>query len=1484
MATPLEKLTNAVFYFKINTTAMASSPNYFGGVLLNSRDIMSLALYTSEDRAYWICVNNDYLPVKLTYLYDVSNLHDISLFAYITWNQIQQYGFKFALHNEFSDDRFLTVELFVPMHKVGDLNYGFDILVQSDTQLNVYLNYNIIKLTLVNSYDKLDVNTYIKHGLLIHIVNNLLGSDKHIHLLVHNHYNDAMSKLTITLDHFKLPHAVELQVYNSATTSRLEFSYSSDYAEKFTVEVNDILSYKCIIRPPPPDWNSATLAITLRNSPLSYSSDYAEKFTVEVNDILSYKCILRPPPPDWNSATLAITLRNSPLSYSSDYAEKFTVEIYSELIGSKLVSKYLLQHKPSHLLYIFNSELNEYDLNSNFNLQYRNTHNVLNNIGVAYDNASIWLRLNEKPPIQFTYHGLSHLQLSYGALAYTALSHLSARELTVSISESLNGVAFVDFSTVLKLNHTKLLYGKLLYSGRILENLQRHYIHQYNDVNVASTRVLDAFYDLTQTDAVSTLYAVYGSVVGRADEVVNATFEVMKQIVGDCASQNDLVFKLSLPSWNDQPTSILVDTYQTLSAILNQYLRNIFRVFMLDISSVMTFTDDLKALLAAQSVLATVQSKAITLMQYIYDVKDTVQTFAMSVYDLATDFVSMFVEIEEVKFLMGYIVDTYREYFNFQKLHEFISALCQLVVDDIQRNFSELSAYILSLCENKYVHSIRNFFAIVYHKICWGWSYFHVTSRLETELYNRLESYIYLLIFSTPERSISQYGFSLEDRYVEFAQSLPVEWDGFNRLPHYEQLLGKLEKLANSDGTGLMTEVENFKYTLYEQFNTGGLVEDKTLALIVLDQVITYDGLLSPLPNAPGLYVLSYEMRDEKFVLLLEYNQKGEKLLHFWTGGDKLVLNMASGDILLNDQHVELPYELSFNAYIVRIDSSRVKISYEDHLSVLCHMRRDICVIEISPWLHGKTQGLLGNFDHESYNDQAFPNSTLTTNSQSFQQSWTIASPHQSRKSSMEDQEGDHKLRNSSGKASLGDQKAPKGSQVHTQTSFELDWTDEKDPTVQDSLLKSNGSLTLQSLLAKFKTEGEILSGLGGPTFSKSGVQGPTFSKSGSGGPTFGEKSSSMSYDKVDQCEAYFLRSRAPSLCWHRLDSRVFYALCVRSGDPCRAIDAFIAMCREIDAEVKLEPPSHCVQCSINNHHLSQGKSVTLHHSGNSTQHDIVFLVNSYDDLCLSQINMGDILNQLYEHKHPNQSQGKHTPPDLRFGFVLFNNNKYNSDIQMYTSDQNIWHTGVQQGADTLQRMLSDKCTYSSCADVTTTFQALKFLTTLSYRPGATRSIVLLQCSACTDTKGYSDTLAMLLEYNLQFHILSPHAIQSMPSPIIGLDSTGLSYVHKNGQTYTELNKELPASSRLHKDLCSSLALKSHGSLFSLSSPSRETVWPRLVLKAAHTRVCEVCDCVAGDDLMGRLQCDPCATGVDYDLGKVPMDYLDPNEPLDIIM
>ncbi|KAL1449276.1 hypothetical protein WDU94_000485, partial [Cyamophila willieti] len=553
LQTPLERLDSAFFNFKINQTAAGgNSTNYFGGVHLSGHDVISLALYTDEDRTYWISVNNDYLPIKLGYVYEIVNVHEINLFAYITWNRIQQYGVKFSLHNEFLDDRYLKINLYVPYHtlelnmkvnrrnklyyvflvKIGDLNYGFDILVQSGTQLNLYLNYNLIKLNLINSFDKQDSNHYVKHGILINIENTLMRTDKHIHLLLSNHYSDIMSNMKVELSHFRLPHPVSLSLYSSATTSRLEFTYS---------------------------------------------------------------------PVD---------------------SDLFTVEIFSEetMPGMKTVSKYLLQHKPSNLFYVFNSESSGSDLNTNVHLHYRNAANILNNIGLAftydtmdkrlelsgnknslrlgYDNASMWMRINEKPQLTLAATSLTHVDLLYGDLKYSLRSKFEPREILVRVSESINGLNFVDYLTTLKLNHSKLVYGKLLYSGRILETLQYNYIHQYADINVASTHILDGFYDLTQTDLVSTLYTLYKRMVESGDEVVSGTVEEMKRIAEECAGQTDLLFKFNLPHWSstDQP-SLVWDMYEALTSIFKQYLQNMFQVFMIDGAGLFKFTEDIKNLI-----------------------------------------------------------------------------------------------------------------------------------------------------------------------------------------------------------------------------------------------------------------------------------------------------------------------------------------------------------------------------------------------------------------------------------------------------------------------------------------------------------------------------------------------------------------------------------------------------------------------------------------------------------------------------------------------------------------------------------------------------------------------------------------------------------------------------------------------------------------------------------------------------------------------
>lgn len=77
-----------------------------------------------------------------------------------------------------------------------------------------------------------------------------------------------------------------------------------------------------------------------------------------------------------------------------------------------------------------------------------------------------------------------------------------------------------------------------------------------------------------------------------------------------------------------------------------------------------------------------------------------------------------------------------------------------------------------------------------------------------------------------------------------------------------------------------MTEIENFKYNLYEQISSfGGLaVADKTFALVMGKQLVTFDGQLIEVPSEEqGTYILCYEIQDEKFVLLMEYDHKVPK-------------------------------------------------------------------------------------------------------------------------------------------------------------------------------------------------------------------------------------------------------------------------------------------------------------------------------------------------------------------------------------------------------------------------------------------------------------------------------------------------------------------------------------------------------------------------------------------------------------------------------
>lgn len=206
----------------------------------------------------------------------------------------------------------------------------------------------------------------------------------------------------------------------------------------------------------------------------------------------------------------------------------------------------------------------------------------------------------------------------------------------------------------------------------------------------------------------------------------------------------------------------------------------------------------------------------------------------------------------------------------------------------------------------------------------------------------------------------------------------------------------------------------------------------------------------------------------------------------------------------------------------------------------------------------------------------AFPNATRSNKLHSFLTSWRLSDSgiHQDEKHISDRVDFNHE-REVGEKADKVEDKMKPNPNVESSESSKQVLTDLKEITgLPDiyNILDSNGA-ELNDLKG-LKDISQMIESNGLQTLLaniKSGPKGPNVgTKSGGEGPSF------MSYDKVSQCESYFLRSRAPNLCFNLVSRELFNSLCLKSGDPCRAINAFIAMCRELDMEIQLFPPNYC--------------------------------------------------------------------------------------------------------------------------------------------------------------------------------------------------------------------------------------------------------------------------------------------------------------------
>lgn len=332
--------------------------------------------------------------------------------------------------------------------------------------------------------------------------------------------------------------------------------------------------------------------------------------------------------------------------------------------------------------------------------------------------------------------------------------------------------------------------------------------------------------------------------------------------------------------------------------------------------------------------------------------------------------------------------------------------------------------------------------------------------------------------------------------------------------------------------------------------------------------------------------------------------------------------------------------------------------------------------------------------------------------------------------------------------------------------------------------------------------------------------------------------------------------------CYTTVDVTPFQRMCLsdaakESGTGlCSAAASYIEHCKL--SGIELWMPSECVRCNsglTTEQPLKSGESTSYQNTAPLSA-DVVFLVEQTS--CLERFSLSElpsVIDRELEVKGLTEN---------RFAVVGFGGPDDLAKPHIFTSGSKIFSDGIKTSAT----MNSLKSTGTGGQ----VFGALKYAGRLPYRPGVSKSIILITCSPGNDGSFYGDAMTMLTEQAITLHHLTAGSTiqwrgsRSRPTDKIHGFSKTLVYTARNLNDFngdSVLRKQLKDP----KDFLSTLATESGGTVFTLSkfessealeSKKSATIFGIQVALRAEPAPCQVCDCVADADGVGRLQCHKC--------------------------
>lgn len=194
-------------------------------------------------------------------------------------------------------------------------------------------------------------------------------------------------------------------------------------------------------------------------------------------------------------------------------------------------------------------------------------------------------------------------------------------------------------------------------------------------------------------------------------------------------------------------------------------------------------------------------------------------------------------------------------------------------------------------------------------------------------------------------------------------------------------------------------------------------------------------------------------------------------------------------------------------------------------------------------------------------------------------------------------------------------------------------------------------------------------------------------------------------------------------------------------------------------------------------------------------------------------------------------------------------------------------------------------------ANTTDILDAISVATKLTFRPGVSKSLILLPCTAALAVHqqlDYSSVLQRLREDAIPLHILMDPEFRSdkkrVRQSVFGIDRRNAFTKHaaKDQQTGAAAANELRKQIGLPKaelGLCAALAMESGGSIFTASklrpierNPVKKFVgiFARRIVESAAAPRCQTCECTGHNSGMPYMTCTAChrpsSESMDYGL------------------